>query len=95
MLLVEWNDASQNAAGSADFDTPGDVAGFGGLATCEDIGFLVRHDAREVVLSTSRCLEHNDTRGPNTIPRGWITKIAFLEAAPCAPTTPAPMAAKH
>lgn len=54
------------------------LEGFGGLAECRDIGYLVRETKKELILAVSRSLDDNSIRHSNTIPRGWVKQIIHL-----------------
>ena len=63
-------------------DLKDDTSGFGKLMEREDIGFLVRSDKKEVVLAISRCAADNTVSYSNTIPRGWVKKVTYLQEMP-------------
>lgn len=63
-------------------DLKDDQSGFGKLVEREDIGFLVRSDRKEVVLAISRCHSDNTVSYSNTIPRGWVKKVVYLQEIP-------------
>ena len=81
MLLVEvtWLDAIADPIPTGDFTHESGPDTFGGVVECKDVGYLVRHDAKEVILAVSRCLSHNDYRHPNSIPTKMVTDITILE----------------
>lgn len=76
-MEVIWLDAYINADHEASFAEGSDK--FGSLIECRDIGYLVRKNRKEVVLSVSRCFADNTTRISNTIPRNWVKAIIYLK----------------
>lgn len=80
LVVVTWVDSSLKSTDEVDLKD--DVSGFGKLWLREDIGFLVRNDRKEVVLSISRCHEDNTVSYSNTIPRGWVKKVIYLQEIP-------------
>ena len=79
-VVVAWVDSVLESGD--EIDLKDDQSHFGKLLEREDIGFLVRMDRKEVVLAISRCHGDNTVSYSNTIPRGWVKKITYLEAIP-------------
>ena len=77
MVIVSWVDSVLQT--EHEVDLKDDVSGFGKLIEREDIGYLVRADKKEVVLSVSRCHSDNTVSYSNTIPRGWVKSVTYLE----------------
>ena len=84
-MIVTWIDSILE--GNDEVDLKDDTSHFGKLMEREDIGFLVRMDKKEVVLAVSRCHADNTVSYSNTIPRGWVKKITYLEPKEC-PSSP-------
>ena len=84
MVLVQWTDSILKTEDEVDLKD--DTSRFGKLFEREDIGFLIRMDRKEVVLSVSRCHEDNTVSYSNTIPRNWVKKITFLIEKPEEPS---------
>jgi hypothetical protein len=80
IVIVAWVDSVLES--SHEVDLKDDLSGFGKLLEREDIGFLVRSDRKEVVLAISRCHGDNTVSYSNTIPRGWVKKITYLQEIP-------------
>lgn len=90
-MEVTWIDAYFNVVDEVDMaDLDKKAATFGTTMQCQDIGYLVRKTAREVVLATSRCPADNTIRHSNTIPAGWVRSIVYLTPAAPEPTVEAP-----
>ena len=51
------------------------------LATCQEVGWLVADNPDKVVIMRSFCVDKDDNHGGGAIaiPRGWVTKIEYLE----------------
>ena len=51
------------------------------LATCVDVGWMIRNDEKVVVIIGSWCLDPDEKEGGRyiTIPKGWVKKIEYLE----------------
>lgn len=80
MVQVTWIDAKAENHDLGGFDDT--FKTFGGVVECQDIGYFVRADAKQVVLAQSRSIPDNDFRCSNAIPRSWIKQILILEAIP-------------
>lgn len=80
MVLVQWSDAHIDL--DAQVAITDDIKEFGKLYEREDIGFLVRVDRKELVLAVTRDVADNEVCYSNTIPRGWIKKITYLQVVP-------------
>ena len=53
----------------------------GNLATCVDVGWLVKNTEQTVVVMGSWCVDPDDKNGGRyiTIPKGWVKKIEYLK----------------
>jgi hypothetical protein len=51
------------------------------LATCVDIGWLIKKDDNKAVIMGSWCLDPDDKEGGRyiAIPTGWIKKLEYLK----------------
>ena len=56
------------------------------LATCVDIGWMIRDDDLKVIVMGSWCLDPQEPKEEDkeggryiTIPKGWVKKIEYLE----------------
>lgn len=77
---MTWVDASLKT--DDEVDLKDGTGRFGRLYEREDLGFLVRMDRKEVVLAISRCHDDNTVSYSNTMPRGWVKKVTFLQDMP-------------
>ena len=76
MVRVTWEDAMDGESGWVELDKILNAK----LATCVDIGWLVKRDDNKTVLMGSWCVDPNDTEGGRyiAIPTGWIKKMEYL-----------------
>ena len=51
------------------------------LAVCQDVGWMVTNTDNKVVIMRSFCIDKDDNHGGGAIaiPKGWVTKIEYLE----------------
>lgn len=82
MIQVKWRDAKLDPSPSGDFTLDNGPNTFGKTPICEDLGYLVRWDAKELILAVSRCPEDNDYRHYNAIPTKMIVDIDVLTPKP-------------
>lgn len=75
IVMVTWEDAACDPDADSFLD---DARDFGGLQTCDDVGFLVRKTKREVVLAVSRTVSDDTVRCSVTIPARWVKRIVYL-----------------
>ena len=53
------------------------------LATCQDVGWMVVNNPEKIVIMRSYSKDKDDISGGGAIaiPKGWITKIEYLEVS--------------
>ena len=51
------------------------------LAVCQETGWMVVNNEEKVVIMRSWCVDRDDNHGGGAIaiPKGWITKIEYLQ----------------
>ena len=51
------------------------------LATCQEVGWMVVNNEEKIVIMRSWCVDRDDNHGGGAIaiPKGWITKIEYLQ----------------
>ena len=76
MVRVTWMDAMDGETGWQELET----IMKGNLATCVDVGWLVKNTEQTVVVMGSWCVDPDDKEGGRyiTIPTGWVKKIEYL-----------------
>jgi|TARA_R100000656_G_scaffold41413_1_gene34563 hypothetical protein len=77
MVRVTWMDAMDGETGWQELET----IMKGNLATCVDVGWLVKNTEQTVVVMGSWCVDPDDKNGGRyiTIPKGWVKKIEYLK----------------
>ena len=77
MVRVTWMDAMDGETGCQELETIMN----GNLATCVDVGWLVKNTTQTVVVMGSWCVDPDDKNGGRyiTIPKGWVKKIEYLK----------------
>ena len=77
MVRVTWHDARDMETGWLDIK---DIVA-APLATCQEVGWMVVNNDEKVVIMRSWCLDRDDNHGGGAIalPKGWITKIEYLQ----------------
>ena len=79
MVCVTWLDARDTETGwipAKDIiDAP--------LATCQEVGWLMVNNEEKIVIMRSWCTDKDDNHGGGAIaiPKGWVTKIEYLEVS--------------
>ena len=79
MVRVTWLDARDTETGwlSAKeiIEAP--------LAECQEVGWLMVNNDTKVVVMRSWCMDKDDNHGGGAIaiPKGWVTKIEYLEVS--------------
>jgi len=79
MVRVTWLDARDTETGwipAKDIiDAP--------LATCQEVGWLMVNNKEKIVVMRSWCTDKDDNHGGGAIaiPKGWVTKIEYLEVS--------------
>ena len=76
MVRITWMDALDGDTGWQDLET----ITKGELATCMDVGWMVKNNENCVVIMGSWCTDPDDKHGGRyiTIPKGWVKKIEYL-----------------
>ena len=82
MVRITWMDAMDGDTGWVPLGKMRNAK----LATCVDIGWLIRNDENRVTIMGSWCLDPQETKEDDkeggryiTIPTGWVKKMEFLE----------------
>ena len=77
MVRVTWMDAMDGETGWQELET---IMKWN-LATCVDVGWLVKNTEQTVVVMGSWCVDPDDKNGGRyiTIPKGWVKKIEYLK----------------
>ena len=79
MVRVTWLDARDMETGWLPIN---DIVN-APLAVCQEVGGLVTNTNQKVVGMRSFCIDKDDNHGGGAIaiPKGWVTKIEYLQAA--------------
>ena len=84
MVRITWMDAMDGDTGWVPLGKMRDAK----LATCVDVGWMIRNDDERVTIMGSWCLDPQETKDDEkeggryiTIPKGWVKKIEYLEKA--------------
>ena len=77
MVKVTWLDARDMETGWLPVKDIIDAP----LAVCQDVGWMVTNTDNKVVIMRSFCIDKDDNHGGGAIaiPKGWVTKIEYLE----------------
>lgn len=77
MVKVTWLDARDMETGWLPVKDIMDAP----LAVCQDVGWMVTNTDDKVVIMRSFCIDKDDNHGGGAIaiPKGWVTKIEYLE----------------
>ena len=82
MVRVVWMDAMDGDTGWVPLSKMRDAK----LATCVDIGWMIRNDEKTVTIIGSWCLDPEETKEEDkeggryiTIPKGWVKSIVHLQ----------------
>ena len=82
MVRVVWMDAMDGDTGWVSLSKMRDAK----LATCIDIGWMIRNDELRVTIMGSWCLDPQETKEEDkeggryiTIPKGWVKSIIYLQ----------------
>ena len=53
------------------------------LAICQETGWMVVNNDEKIVIMRSWCVDRDDNHGGGAIaiPKGWVTKIEYLQGA--------------
>ena len=84
MVRITWMDAMDGDTGWVPLGKMRDAK----LATCIDIGWMIRDDDLRVTIMGSWCADPQETKEEDkeggryiTIPKGWVKKIEYLEVS--------------
>jgi len=82
MVRVTWMDAIDGDTGWVPLGKMMNAK----LATCIDLGWMIRNDDQRVTIMGSWCADPQETKEEDkeggryiTIPKGWVKKIEYLE----------------
>ena len=78
MVRITWVDAMDGDTGWVELDKMLNAK----LATCIDIGWLIKRDDSKTIIMGSWCLDPDDPKEGGryiTIPTGWIKKMEYLK----------------
>ena len=82
MVRITWMDAMDGDTGWVPLEKMMNAK----LATCVDIGWMIRNDDERVTIMGSWCLDPQEIKDDDkeggryiTIPKGWVKKIEYLE----------------
>ena len=77
MVRVTWKDARDMETGRLDIKKILEAH----LATCQEVGWMVVNNEEKIVIMRSWCVDRDDNHGGGAIaiPKGWITKIEYLQ----------------
>ena len=81
LVKITWMDAMDGDTGWVALSKMRDAK----LATCVDIGWMIRNDDERVTIMGSWCLDPEEIKDDDkeggryiTIPKGWVKKIEYL-----------------
>ena len=79
MVRVTWLDARDTETGWLPVK---DIIG-APLAVCQEVGWMVVNTEEKIVMMRSWCTDKDEISGGGAIaiPKGWITKIEYLEVS--------------
>jgi hypothetical protein len=82
MVRITWMDAIDGDTGWVPLGKMMNAK----LATCIDLGWMIRNDDQRVTIMGSWCADPQETKEEDkeggryiTIPKGWVKKIEYLE----------------
>jgi len=76
-VTITWLDARDMETGWLDIKEIVNAP----LAVCQETGWMVVNNKEKVVIMRSWCVDRDDNHGGGAIaiPRGWVTKIEYLQ----------------
>jgi len=79
MVRVTWLDARDTETGWLDIKEVMDAP----LAVCQEVGWMVNNNNNKVIIKRSYSKDKEDISGGGAIaiPKGWVTKIEYLEVS--------------
>tara|TARA_R100000544_G_C2185965_1_gene39256 strand:+ start:296 stop:583 length:288 start_codon:yes stop_codon:yes gene_type:complete len=77
MVRLSWDDARDTETGWLSLKEMVNAP----LAKCQEVGWMLVKNDEKVVVMRSWCKDQGDNHGGGciAIPRGWVTKIEYLE----------------
>jgi hypothetical protein len=78
-VTITWMDARDMETGWLDIK---DIVS-APLAKCQETGWMVVNNDEKIVIMRSWCVDRDDNHGGGAIaiPKGWVTKIEYLQGA--------------
>ena len=79
MVRITWRDARDTETGWLDIK---DVIN-APLAVCQEVGWMVHNNDEKIIIMRSYSKDKDDISGGGAIaiPKGWVTKIEYLEVS--------------
>jgi hypothetical protein len=79
MVRITWHDARDTETGWIPIK---DIIS-APLAICQEVGYMVVNNQQKIVVMRSWCTDKDDNHGGGAIaiPKGWVTKIEYLQVA--------------
>ena len=79
MVRITWHDARDTETGWIPIK---DIIS-APLAICQEVGWMVVNNNNKIVIIRSWCTDKDDNHGGGAIaiPKGWVTKIEYLDVA--------------
>ena len=79
MVRITWLDARDTETGWLSIKEIQEAP----LAVCQEVGWMVVENVEKVVIMRSWCTDKDDNHGGGAIaiPKGWVTKIEYLEVS--------------
>ena len=79
MVRITWHDARDTETGWLPIR---DIIS-APLAICQEVGWMVVNNNNKIVIMRSWCTDKDDNHGGGAIaiPKGWVTKIEYLNVA--------------
>ena len=79
MVRITWHDARDTETGWLPIK---DIIS-APLAICQEVGWMVVNNNNKIVIMRSWCTDKDDNHGGGAIaiPKGWVTKIEYLDVA--------------
>jgi hypothetical protein len=77
MVRITWHDARDTETGWLPIK---DIIS-APLAICQEVGYMVVNNQQKIVVMRSWCTDKDDNHGGGAIaiPKGWVTKIEYLQ----------------
>ena len=79
MVRVTWLDAKDTETGWLPIKDIFEAS----LAVCQEVGYMVIKNQQKIVIMRSWCTDKDDNHGGGAIaiPKGWVSKIEYLQVA--------------